>query len=87
MPPWKVAVELLRNLVLASVLAGLASRANVDDVAGGLLLGLVLWLAVPLVLWTGAIIHEGTPWRLATIHGGDWLAKLLIVAIIVSMWR
>jgi hypothetical protein len=31
--------------------------------------------------------HEGTPWRLAAIHGGDWLAKLLVVAAIVSVWR
>lgn len=85
MAPWKIAVELLRNLVLAAVLAGLASRADVDGVEGGLLLGLVLWLAFPLVLWTGAIIHEGTPWQLATIHAGDWLAKLLVVAVILSI--
>jgi len=87
MPPWKVGIELLRNVVLAAVLAGVASRADVDSLAGGLLLGLVLWLGFPLVLWTGAIIHESTPWRLAAVHGGDWLAKLLAVAVIVSVWR
>lgn len=84
MPAWKVGVELLRSLVLSAVVAGLASRADVDGLAGGLLLGLVLWLAFPLVLWTGAVIHEGTRWQLAAIHGGDWLAKLLVIGAIVS---
>ncbi len=85
MPAWKIGVELLRNLVLAAVLAGAASRADVDGAAGGVLLGLVLWLAFPLVLWTGAIIHEGTSRRVAAIHAGDWLLKLLAVAVIVSI--
>lgn len=87
MPGWKVGVELLRGLVLSTVVAGLASRAEVDGLAGGLLLGFVLWLAFPLVLWTGAIVHEGTRWQLAAIHGGDWLAKLLVIGAIVSVWQ
>jgi len=39
------------------------------------------------VLWTGALIWENTPWKLAALHGGDWLAKLLAVALIVSVWQ
>ena len=35
----------------------------------------------------GAIIWENTPRTLAVIHGGDWLAKLLVVAVIVSVWQ
>jgi hypothetical protein len=27
------------------------------------------------------------PWKLAALHGGDWLAKLLVVALIVSVWQ
>lgn len=86
-PPWTLAAEVGRCLVVAIVVAGLASRAGVDTAVGGLLLGLVLWVGFPLVLWLGAIIHENTSWRLAVIHGGDWLAKLLIVGLIVSAWR
>ena len=55
MPPWKLAVEVLRCLVLAAVVAGLASQADIDDWASGLLLGLVLWVGFPFVLWTGAV--------------------------------
>ena len=80
-------VELLRCLVLSGAVAGLAVQAGVDEWTGGLLLGLALWVGFPLVLWTGALIHEDTPFKLAAIHGGDWLVKLLVVGVIVSAWR
>jgi hypothetical protein len=84
-PPWKLAVELLRCLILAAVVAGLASQGDIDDWTGGLLLALALWVGFPFVLWLGAVIHENTPVKLAVIHGGDWLAKLLVVGVIVSV--
>jgi hypothetical protein len=28
-----------------------------------------------------------TPWRLAAIHAGDWLVKLLVTALTESAWR
>jgi Protein of unknown function (DUF1761) len=86
-PPWKLAVELLRCLILAAVVAGLAVRGEVDEWRGGLLLGAALWIGFPLVLWIGGVIHENTPWKLAAIHTGDWLGKLLVVAVIVSVWQ
>ena len=85
--PWTLAVEVLRCLVLAAVVAGLASQGGIDEWTGGLLLGLVLWIGFPLVLWTGAVVHESTPVKLAAIHAGDWLAKLLVVGAIVSVWQ
>jgi hypothetical protein len=86
-PTWKLAVELLRCLILAAVVAGLAVRGEIDEWTGGLLLGAALWIGFPLVLWIGAVIHESTSWMLAVIHAGDWLAKLLVVAVIVRVWR
>lgn len=87
LPPWKLAVELLRCVIVAAVVAGLASQGGIDEWTGGLLLGLTLWIGFPFVLWTGALIHENTPWKLAVIHAGDWLVKLLLVAVIVSVWQ
>jgi hypothetical protein len=84
-PPWTLAVELLRCLVLVTVVAGLASQGDIDAWTGGLALGLALWIGFPLVLWTGAMLHEHVPFRLAAIHGGDWLAKLLVVGVIVTV--
>jgi hypothetical protein len=86
MPPWQLAVEVLRCLILATVVAGLASQGEIDEWTGGLLLGLALWIGFPFVLWLGATIHEKTPVRLAVVHGGDWLVKLLLVGVIVSVW-
>jgi hypothetical protein len=59
------------RVVLAVLVAGLASRGKIEDAGGGLLLGLALWVGFPFVLWTGAIIWENTPWKLAAIHSGD----------------
>jgi hypothetical protein len=47
-PPWKIAVELVRCLIIAAVVAGLASQAEIDEWSGGLLLGLALWIGFPL---------------------------------------
>jgi hypothetical protein len=86
-PPWKLAVELLRCLLVAAVVAGLASQGEIETWAGGLCLGLALWVGFPLVLWVGAVIWENTPRKLAVIHGGDWLAKLLAVGLIAGVWQ
>jgi Protein of unknown function (DUF1761) len=86
-PPWTYAVELLRGLIVAAVVAGLASQGEIDEWAGGLFLGLALWVGFPLMLWAGAVIHENTPVKLAAIHAGDWLGKLLLVGVIVSVWQ
>ena len=85
--PWELGAELLRCLILCAVVAGLAVEGGVDDWVGGLLLGLALWVGFPAVLWTGAMLHEHTPWKLAAIHAGDWLVKLLVVGAIVSVWQ
>ena len=85
-PGWTVAAELARTLVLVTVVAGLAVETGTDDWAGGLLLGLALWVGFPLVLWVGALVHERTPAKLAAIHAGDWLIKLPVVAAAVSAW-
>jgi hypothetical protein len=86
-PPWQLGVEVLRCLVLSAVIAGLASQGEIDDVLGGLTLGLALWVGFPVVLWIGAMVNENVRPKLAVIHAGDWLAKLLVVAVIVSVWQ
>jgi hypothetical protein len=83
--PWRLGVELLRCLVLAAVVAGLAVQGRIDEWAGGLALGLALWVGFPFVLWTGAMLHERTPFGLAAIHGGDWLVKLPLVGVLVAV--
>ena len=45
------------------------------------------WVGFPVVLLAGSVLSENVPWRLAAIHAGDWLVKLLLVSCIVSFWR
>jgi hypothetical protein len=51
------------------------------------MLGALLWIGFPLILLTGSVIHERVPWRLAAIHAGDWMVKLVLISVIVGGWR
>lgn len=83
---WQVpAVEIVRNFMLAAVLVGVAAAMDVDSWWSGALLGLALWIGFPLVLWLGAIVHEGTKPQLAAAHAGDWLVKLLAMGVIAGI--
>jgi hypothetical protein len=33
------------------------------------------------------VIWDDVPPRLAAIHSGDWLMKLLLIAVIVGIWQ
>lgn len=85
-PAWKIGVELIRNVVLASVIAWLAEGLDVTEWREGVALGAALWVGFPIVLWTGSVMWERVPGKLAAIHAGDWLLKLVIIAVIVSIW-
>ena len=86
-PAWKVLAELLRSAVVSLVIAGLAIKLDVDGVGASLLLGLVTWVGFPAIILSGSIMWDHVSWRLAAIHAGDWLLKLLIIAAIVGTWR
>jgi hypothetical protein len=60
---------------------------DIADWTDGVLLGLSLWIGLPVVLWVGAVMWERIPPRLAAIHAGDWLLKLLVIAVLVTLWR
>lgn len=86
-PAWKMLVEFVRSLVVAYVLAVLAGLVGVVGLSGAVQLGALLWIGFPVVLLVGSVIWENVPWKLAAIHAGDWLVKLLLVTIIVGLWR
>jgi hypothetical protein len=85
--PWKMGVEFLRTLVVVAVFAGLTAAIGADGLPGVLGLALVVWLGFPLVLLSGSVLHENTPVRLAALHAGDWLVKLLAIAVVIGVWR
>jgi hypothetical protein len=86
-PAWKMLVELVRSLVVAAVLAGLAARLGIVRWTGAAQLGFVLWVGFPVVLLSGSVLWENVPPKTAVLHAGDWLLKLLAITVIVSVWR
>jgi hypothetical protein len=85
--PAVMIAELARNVLLAFVIAYLVDRLGINDLVGAVGLGLILWVGFPFILLGGSILHEKYPWRLAAIHAGDWLLKLLLMVLIVGLWQ
>ena len=87
MPAGKLVIELIRCLVMAFVVAHLVLALGITSWFIAAHLGLLLWIAFPVVLLTGSVIWENVPVKVAAIHAGDWLVKLLVISIIVTVWR
>ena len=77
--------ELLRTAVVTSVFAWVAARAGLESLPGSLALAVVLWVGFPVVLLTGSIIWERVPPVTAAMHAGDWLLKLVLLAVIIGL--
>ncbi len=83
--PWKAISELLRTAVLASALAYLLRQSDALDISRASALALICWIGFPVVLLSGSIIWEGVHPATATMHAGDWLLKLLLIAVILGV--
>jgi hypothetical protein len=79
--------QVVRNLVVASVLAYLLRRLQVANWAGALGVGLVVWLGFQAMAVLGSVLHEQYPLGLYAIHVGDALATTLAMALILGAWR
>jgi Protein of unknown function (DUF1761) len=86
-PVWMVLVELVRSFVVAYVVAVLFGFVGVVGFIGAIGLGLLMWVGFPFVLLVGSVVWDRVPWKLAAIHAGDWLVKLLLISVIVGLWR
>jgi hypothetical protein len=87
MPAGKLLVELVRCLVLAYVIAHFVDRLRVTSWIGAVHFGLFVWIGFPVILLTGSVLWENISWKVAAIHAGDWLVKMLVIPIIVSHWH
>lgn len=86
MAPWKFFVAPLRELFTAWFLAWLIGRLGIVDWKAAAGLGALLWAAFYVIQLAGAVIFDGMSPALGAVHAGDWLGKMLIMAIIVSAW-
>lgn len=80
-----VLIEIVRTFITALFMA--YALVNVRGVAEAAVMVFWLWLAFPVVLITGTVIHEGTSIKLAVIHAFDWLVKMSIFGAIFVLWR
>lgn len=85
--PAKMALEIVRNIVLAYVLAYFVVGLGVTTWPAAIKFALLAWVGFPFLLLTGSVMWENVPWKLAAIHSGDWLIKLLAIVVILSRWR
>ena len=83
-PAWVLPLELARSATVATAVAVLARGTGTRGLAGATRLATGLWAAFPVVLLAGSVVHEKVPWRLAAIHGGDWLTKLVLTTSVVA---
>jgi hypothetical protein len=87
MPAGKLVIEFLRCFVLAYVIAHFVLLLGVSNWFIAAHFGLLLWIGFPVVLLVGSVLWEHVPVKVAAIHSGDWLVKLLVIPIILSAWR
>jgi hypothetical protein len=85
-PAWTIFFVVAQSLVVASVHAYLVSRLGIVDRRAAFRLGALLWI-FPASILLGSVVHENVPPALAAIHAGDWLAKLLLMSVILGTWR
>jgi hypothetical protein len=85
--PWKMLVVIGQSLVVALVLAYFIGLIGNVGWLGALQVGILLWIGLSAVQWVGSIMWEKVPLKMAAIHAGDWLVKLVLIAVIVGVWR
>jgi hypothetical protein len=86
-PAWQLPLELGKAVVVALVVAALVALLGITDLVGAVELALARWIGFPVILLIGSVTQENVPPRLAAIYAGDWFVKLIVIAVIVSLWR
>jgi hypothetical protein len=85
-PSAQILFEVFRSFVVVFVVAHLLDLTRVTGWTDVVQLG--VWLGIfPIMILSGATLWDQRPWKLSAIHGGDWLLKILLVAIILGVWR
>jgi len=87
MPGGKLLVELVRCLLLAYVIARFVALLGISSWLMAVHFGFMVWIGFPVIILAGSVLWENTPWKVAAIHAGDWLVKLLVISVIVTLWR
>jgi hypothetical protein len=85
-PAWTALFVVAQSLVVAFMLSYFVARLGIVGLKDAVRLGALVWI-FPTMILLGSVVHENVPWMLATIHAGDWLVKVLLLAVILGAWR
>jgi hypothetical protein len=85
-PAWTALFVVAQSLVVAFMLSYFVAHLGIVGLKDAARLGVLVWI-FPAMILLGSVVHENVPWVLATIHAGDWLVKLLLMAVILGAWR
>ncbi len=83
----KFLVEFVRTFVLGLVIAYAVSLLGIERLDQAIIVAFWLWAGLPVVVFLGLVIHENFAARLAAIHVGDWLGKILIFTVLLTLWQ
>ena len=85
--PWKMGAVIVQSIVIAFVLAYIIARSGSTGWLDAAWIGFILWLGLSAMQWVGSMLWENVPFKMALIHGGDWLLKMVLISIIVGIWK
>lgn len=85
-PQWIVA-GIIGHQVMALVLAVLVKIANVTNVVGGIIVGILVWIGFMVTLEIGELIWEKIPFKLFIIRVGNQLVGLSLAGSILAIWQ
>jgi len=85
MPAGKMVAELVRCFVISYMVAHLIENMSCSHQERPACRSLSTGSRFRVTLLAAPVIWEGMNWKLAAIHAGDWLVKLLLVPIIVVL--
>jgi len=86
-PSWTMIFAPLRELIASYVIAILITHLKIIDWKKAVGFILLLWLAFHAVGMAGAILWDNMPWQLGLVHAGDWLMKMLFMAVVLCLWH
>jgi len=87
MPMGTVGLEFVRCVILSYMVARLVTLLAVSSWLWALHFGFMMWITFPVLILAGSVMWEKVHPGVAAIHAGDWLVKLLVIPIIVTLWR
>jgi Protein of unknown function (DUF1761) len=84
---WKKLFELVRTFVVTLVMAHVIALTGIVRWLDAVQLGIWIAIGFPVMILVGSVMWDKRPWKLAAIHAGDWLVKILLMAAMLGAWR